>query len=72
MTVKSAENQGYILNMYINSATDEFKQRLLEKMRKSHGNLTYILVDNLGEKECALMHKYKNMPNNKGIQTLSN
>lgn len=57
MTIKSAENQGFILNMYINGATPEFKQRLLEKMRNSHRSFTYILADSPFEKECALMHK---------------
>lgn len=57
MTVKNAESQGFILNMYINNASEKFKQRLLERMAKLHANLTYILADSPVEKECALMHK---------------
>lgn len=57
MTVKGAESQGYVLDMYVNGATEEFKQRLLAKMRKAHRNFTYIMADGPVEKECALMHK---------------
>lgn len=57
MTMREAEQNGYIVNMHISDATADFKQRLLSKMRRKNANISYILADNGESKECVLMSR---------------
>lgn len=56
MSIHQAEQCGYILDMYIHGASEDFKHRIIQKMQSKHRNSSYILADTNSEKGCALMH----------------
>lgn len=59
MHLKEAEKVGYILDMYLDDASEDFKTKILIKMKDIYNNFHFILADSHQCKECALMHKSK-------------
>lgn len=59
MLLSHAIEKGYVLNMYLDDCTEEFKHRILQKVKRKHPSFDFLLVETNQEGRSALVHSGK-------------